>query len=141
MNIIFFKLGVLHPNKNQARKKLFLKSPKGRRPSFVTTTPAYFQRVVKHTVRSPAQLRFDLQVVKYLVGSNLAFNHVNGAAFQEFVKYLDPKVHVTSARTMARSKLPLLNKLVKEAVTNKIISDLKDLADGIAFTTDLWSSK
>jgi hypothetical protein len=126
---------VSRPNKRPTR------SPKGRRPKFVTTTPAYFVRVVKHNVRSPAQLKFDLAVMKYLTRSNLAFNHVNEPAFKEFVKYLDPKVHVKSSRTFARSKLPLLFKLVKEAVTNKIEADLKENAAGVAFTTDLWSSK
>ena len=128
------------PNQRPART-LFHKSPKGSRPSFVTTTPAYFIKVVKHNVRSPAQLKFDLAVIKYLARANLAFNHVNEPAFREFVKYLDPKVHVKSSRTFARSKLPLLFKLVKEAVTNKIEADLKDNSVGVAFTTDLWSSK
>nr|XP_047138988.1 uncharacterized protein LOC124814927 [Hydra vulgaris] len=132
---------VVYPNKRQTRKKLFRKLPIGGRASFVTTTPPYFQRIVKHNVRSPVQLKFDLAVMKYLAGSNLAFNHVNEAAFRNFVKYLDPKFHVKSARSMVRAKFSLLNRLVKEAVTNKIVTDLKDNAVGVAFTTDLWSSK
>ncbi len=129
------------PNKSTARKKLFLKTPKGSRPSYVTTTPAYFQRVVKHNVRSPVQLKFDLAVIKYLARCNLSFNHVNQPGFQEFVKYLDPKLHVKSARTFARSKLPLLYRLVKEAVTTKIQTDLKEHAVGVSFSTDMWTSK
>jgi hypothetical protein len=132
---------MVHPNKRTTRRKLFIKTSKGARPSYVTTTPSYFQRVVKHNVRSPVQLRFDLAVIKYLASCNLSFNHVNLPGFQEFVKYLDPKLHVKSSRTFARSKLPLLYKLVKEAVTNKVLDDLKENPGGLALTTDLWSSK
>jgi len=133
---------VVRPNKRMPKpKRLFLKSPKGSRPSFVTTTPAYFIRVVKHNIRSPAQLKFDLAVMEYLATTNLSFNHVNNPGFHKFVKKLDPKMHIKSARTFARSKLPLLYKQVQEAVTDKIVKDLKDNAVGVAFTTDMWSSK
>jgi len=50
-------------------------------------------------------------------------------------------MHIKSARTFARSKLPLLYKQVQEAVTDKIVKDLKDNAVGVAFSTDMWSSK
>ena len=73
--------------------------------------------------------------------TNLAFNHVNNPGFHKFVKKLDPKFHIKSARTFVRSKLPLLYKLVTEAVTNKIVKDLKEGAVGVAFTTDMWSSR
>jgi len=140
-DILLLNLGAVHTNKRTSRRKFFQKTPKGTRPSFVTTMPAYFQRVVKHGVRSPVQLKFDLAIMKYLASCNLSFNHVNQPGFQEFVKYLDPKMHVKSARTFARSKLPLLFKLVKEAVTIKIQTDLKKNLGGLAFSTDMWSSK
>jgi hypothetical protein len=110
------------------------------KPVFVTTTPAYFQRVVKHNSRSPVQLKFDLAVMKYLASTSLSFNHVDTEGFRQFVKYLDPKMHVKSSRTFSRAKLPLLYKIVKAGVANKLETDLKDPV-GVALTTDMWSSK
>ncbi len=127
-------LGSSQPSKKNRKKT---KS----KPGFVTTAPVYFQRVTKHGVRSPAQLKFDLEIMKYLASTNLSFNHVNSEGFKQFVKYLDPNMHVKSARTFARAKLPLLYKIVREGVTNKLEMDLKDCAVGFGLTTDLWSSK
>jgi hypothetical protein len=103
-------------------------------------TPQVFRKVVKHNVRSVAQLKFDMEVTKYLVSTGLPFSHVNHAGFHSFIKYLDPKYIIKNNRTFMRSKLPLLYKIVKEAVEIKLSQDLED-CKGVCFTTDLWSSR
>lgn len=56
------------------------------------------------------------------------------------ITYSQPK-HSTFINTVNfRSKLPLLYKLVKEAVDIKLDRDLDD-CPGVSFTTDLWSSR
>jgi hypothetical protein len=125
-------------HKNPA-KKLFNNS----RGSAATklAIPVYFQKKLKHNARAPAQLKFDLAVIKYLASCNLSFNHVNLPGFIEFIKFLDPKYHVKSSRTFSRAKLPLLYRLCKQSVTKKIQNDLSEDTLGVALTTDCWSSK
>lgn len=96
--------------------------------------------VVKHNAQSSVQLKFDLEVMKLLVRCNLPFSLVNTHGLRDFVAYLDPKMHLKDQRTFARSKLPLLYYNVKKAVEEKLAKDLDGLA-GVAFTTDLWSSR
>ena len=103
-------------------------------------TPQVFRKVVKHNVRSVPQLKFDMEVTKYLVSTGLPFSHVNHQGFHSFIKYLDPKYIIKNNRTFMRSKLPLLYKIVKEAVEIKLSQDLED-CKGVCFTTDLWSSR
>lgn len=103
-------------------------------------TPQVFRKVVKHNVRSVPQLKFDMEVTKYLVSTGLPFAHVNHQGFHKFIKFLDPKYIVKNNRTFMRAKLPLLYKIVKEAVEIKLSNDLED-STGVCFTTDLWSSR
>ena len=86
------------------------------------------------------QLKFDMDVMEYLVSSNLAFNHVNTAGFQTFVRKLDPKLHVKDKSTFSRAKLPLLFRNVQKAVTKMLNKDLEN-STGVCFTTDIWSSR
>lgn len=122
-------------NHAKAAKKLIFSTPASSRPE----TPSAF-RVVKYSIRDPKQLKFDMQVMKYLATTTLSFHHVSLLGFQDFVKEFDPRLHVKSARTFSRSKLPLLYKIVKEAVDKKIEADIHHTPCA-AFTTDMWTSR
>ncbi len=103
-------------------------------------TPVAFRQVIKHNSRHPVQLKFDVQVMRYFATTSLAFNHANTEGFHTFVKYLDPKLHIKSDRTLARSKLPLLYKNVQNAIARRLEIDLAETS-GVGFTTDIWTSK
>ena len=120
---------------NVAKKLLFSTPSTSTRPE----APSVF-RVVKYNTRDPKQLKFDMQVMKYLATTSLSFHHVSLQGFQEFVKSFDPRLHIKSPRTFSRSKLPLLYKIVKEAVDKKIEADIHH-TPGLALTTDFWSSR
>ncbi len=120
---------------SKAAKKLVFATPSSSRPE----TPSAFQ-VVKYGMRDPKQLKFDMQVMKYLASTMLSFHHVSLLGFQEFVKDFDPRLHIKSPRTFSRSKLPLLYKIVKEAVDKKIEADIHH-TPCVAFTTDMWTSR
>ena len=122
-------------NHSKAAKRLIFATPTSSRPE----TPSAF-RVVKYGIRDPKQLKFDMQVMKYLATTTLSFHHVSLQGFQEFVRDFDPRLHVKSARTFSRSKLPLLYKIVKEAVDKKIEADIHH-TPCVAFTTDTWTSR
>jgi hypothetical protein len=126
---------VVDPEHFSVAKKLLFSTPSISKPE----TPSVF-RVVKYNIRDPKQLKFDMQVMKYLATTSLSFNHVSLQGFQEFVKSFDPRLHVKSPRTFSRSKLPLLYKIVKEAVDKKIEADIHH-TPGIGLTTDFWSSR
>ena len=57
-------------------------------------TPNVFRKVVKHNIRSNPQLKFDMEVTKFIVSTGQPFSIVNNPGFHSFVKYLDPKVIV-----------------------------------------------
>jgi len=103
-------------------------------------SPSVFRQVIKYNMTDKRQLRFDLEVMKFLASSNLPFNLVETEGFQNLIKFLDPRLNVKSSRTFARSKLPLLYKNVKTAVDKHLEEELPSCA-GVAFTTDLWSSR
>ena len=113
-------------------------TPKSPRFSNLLDTP--FNRYLKLDIRSKAQLKFDLEVTKFLVQANLPFNLVSTKAFTDFVHSIDKKFHIKNPTTFSKAKLPLLYKQVKEAVTLKMNKDLSG-TNGIAFTSDVWSSR
>jgi hypothetical protein len=99
-----------------------------------------FRQVIKFNNQDKKQLQFDMEVMKFIALSNLSFNIVSSEGFIGLIKFLEPRYHVKSHRTFARSKLPLLYSNVKEAVDFKLQEELPS-CDGVAFTTDLWSSR
>ena len=99
-----------------------------------------FNRFLKIDCRSKAQLKFDLDVTKFLVQANLPFNLVSTSAFQQFVHSIDKKFHIKNPTTFSKAKLPLLYKQVKDAVQLKMKKELSG-TNGIAFTSDMWSSR
>ena len=99
-----------------------------------------FNRFLKLDIRSKAQLKCDLEITKFLVAANLPFNLVSTQAFKDLVAFFDKKYHVKNHTTFSKAKLPLLYKQVKEAVTLKMKKELPG-TNGIAFTSDFWSSR
>ena len=61
-------------------------------------------------------------------------------AFKNFIASLDRKFHIKNPTTFSKAKLPLLYKQVKDAVTLKMKKELPGTG-GIAFTSDMWSSR
>ena len=60
--------------------------------------------------------------------------------FINFVRKLDPKLHVKDKSTFSRAKLPLLYRNVKSAVTKKLDKELEGCT-AVSFTTDIWTSR
>jgi hypothetical protein len=94
----------------------------------------------KVQVRSKQQLRFDMAVTRYFVKCGLPFSHASQEGFHEFMEELDRKFHIKNPTTYTRAKLPLLYKQVQKAVMDAIKKDMVGTV-GIAFTTDLWTSR
>ena len=109
-------------------------------PRFASLLDTPFNRYLKLDIRSKAQLKFDLDVTKFLVQANLPFNLVSTKAFTDFVQSIDKKFHIKNPTTFSKAKLPLLYKQVKEAVTLKMKKELCGTS-GIGFTSDMWSSR
>jgi hypothetical protein len=65
-------------------------------------SPSVFRQVIKYNMTDKRQLRFDLEVMKFLASSNLPFNLVETEGFQNLIKFLDPRLNVKSSRTFAR---------------------------------------
>ena len=101
-----------------------------------------FGRYLKVDIRSKAQLKFDMDVLKYLVKSNLPFNHVKSEGFIDFLQCTADtrKYHIKNPSTYSRAKLPLLYRQVKQLVIEKIAKDLPGTT-GFSFTADMWSSR
>ena len=111
-------------------------------PSPPATPFGSFGRYLKVDIRSKAQLKFDMDVLKYLVKSNLPFNHVKSQGFIDFLQCTADtrKYHIKNPSTYSRAKLPLLYRQVKQLVTEKIAKDLPGTT-GFSFTADMWSSR
>ena len=79
-------------------------------PSPPATPFGSFGRYLKVDIRSKAQLKFDMDVLKYLVKSNLPFNHVKSQGFIDFLQCTADtrKYHIKNPSTYSRAKLPLL---------------------------------
>ena len=96
---------------------------------------------IKAQPRGPDQLKFDMEVTKYLVQGNLAFHHVQTKAFKDFCANTELKRYtIKNPTTYSKAKLPLLYKQVKTGVRAKIQSDMPGTT-GFALTADLWSSR
>ena len=109
-------------------------------PNFKSILDTPFNRYLKLDIRSKAQLKFDLEVTKFLVQANLPFNLVSTQAFKNFIASLDRKFHIKNPTTFSKAKLPLLYKQIKDAVTLKMKKELPGTV-GIAFTSDMWISR
>ena len=112
-------------------------------PLYPPATPfGSFGRYLKVDIRSKAQLKFDMDILKYLVQSNLPFNHVKSQGFIDFLQCTADtrKYHIKNPSTYSRAKLPLLYRQVKQLVTEKIDKDLPGTT-GFSFTADMWSSR
>ena len=111
-------------------------------PSPSATPFGNFGRCLKVDIRSKAQLKFDMQVLIYLVHSNLPFDHVKSQGFIDFLQCTADtrKFHIKNPSTYSRAKLPLLYRQVKQLVSEKIVKDLPGTT-GFSFTADIWSSR
>ena len=91
--------------------------------------------------RSPGQLKFDIEVTKYIVNGNLSFNHVRSRAFKDFCgNTLLRTFWIKNPTTYSKAKVPLLYRQVKAAVNLQIKHDLPHTT-GFAFSADAWTSR
>ena len=105
-----------------------------------TFSNIFFSTYTKYKTYDSKQLRWDLEIIKFIARNNLPFNIVNTQATKDLFKFADPKLTLKSATTFSRFKLPLLYENVKFAV-DKILSEELPDSGGMAVSTDLWASR
>ncbi|XP_021702767.1 zinc finger BED domain-containing protein 1-like [Aedes aegypti] len=94
----------------------------------------------KYAQNSQAQLKADMDITIFLVTTNQPFSLVEEPGFKRFVESMDPRIIVKNKSTYTRSKCPQLLENVKQAVEKILQNDLP-FCDGIAFTSDTWTSR
>ena len=121
--------------------------PSGTQKSGKTETPLQimkqgYMKGLNIPPRCPQHLKFDMALTQYIAEGNLAFNHLQSAAFKNLCKNI-PELRMYTVKnpsTFSRAKLPLLYEQVHDKVDAMIKKDLKGTT-GFAFTSDLWSSR
>ena len=104
------------------------------------TIPDCFVRNQKYTSQDPKQLKFDLDLTKFVCKLGLPFEVLDNEGAQEFIDEVNSKFTVKTATTFRRQKLPILYEKVKEELQKKFDKDFPELS-GVSFTTDIWTSR
>ena len=91
----------------------------------------------QHTPNSEAQIKFDLDVMAFLVNSNLHYSFVETKGFQHFVSVTNQNYNVKSPRTMSKRIAPLLHKNLEKALQEVLEKELPD-CHNVAFTFIDW---
>ncbi len=91
----------------------------------------------QHTPNSEAQIKFDLDVMAFLVNSNLHYSFVETKGFQHFVSVTNQNYNVKSPRTMSKRIAPLLHKNLEKALQEVSEKELPD-CHNVAFTFIDW---
>lgn len=95
---------------------------------------------VKYNKDSNFQRRADLDLAIYFVTGNKPFNEIESEPFRRLIASMNPKVTVKSKSALTKRLVPLLHRNLKEAMEKILAKDLPDLG-GVAFTSDIWSSR
>jgi hypothetical protein len=103
-------------------------------------SPQGMDRFRKYASGDKRQLKFDMALTKLLATLPLPFNLVETEQFQEFIATICPRVTVKSETTFRKSKLPRLYDQMKAQLDKKLSEDMAGCA-GVAFSTDLWTSR
>ena len=91
----------------------------------------------QHTPNSEAQIKFDLDVMAFLVNSKLHYSFVETKGFQHFVSVTNQNYNVKSPRTMSKRIAPLLHKNLEKALQEVLEKELPD-CHNVAFTFIDW---
>ena len=91
----------------------------------------------RYTPNSQAQRKFDLDVMAFLVNSNLHYSFVETKGFQHFVSVTNQKYNVKSSRTMSKQIAPLLHKKLNKAMHEVLQKELPE-CHNVAFTYNTW---
>jgi hypothetical protein len=91
----------------------------------------------QHTPNSEAQIKFDLDVMAFLVNSNLHYSFVETKGFQHFVSVTNQNYNVKSPRTMSKRIAPLLHKNLEKALQEVLEKELPD-CHNVVFTFIDW---
>ncbi|XP_065682346.1 uncharacterized protein LOC136086280 isoform X1 [Hydra vulgaris] len=105
-----------------------------------TTIESCIIKNQKYGLNDPKQLKFDLDLTKFICKLGLPFEILDNEGAQEFIDEVNSKFTVKSASTFRRQKLPMLYEKVKEGLQIKFLKDFPEVT-GVSFTTDLWTSR
>ena len=79
-------------------------------------------------------------VTKWVITNNLPFSMVDSEAFLSIMKQATKgKYNPVSSRSLSRTRIPQLYQFISDHV-KKIVDEEKLNLDGVAFTTDIWTS-
>ena len=93
---------------------------------------------IKYNPDSDIQKKFDLEVMAFLVNSNLHYSFVETKGFRHFVAVTNPQYNIRSNRSMSKRMTGLLFKNLEKAMQFVLEAELPD-CHNVAFTYSEWT--
>ena len=98
------------------------------------------RQVQKYDGDSPRQKDLEAAVVEWMCFANVPFSMMDNKMWRVMMEKFDPKFICRSRSTYSRDRVPALYADLRKEVDAALDKDLGG-QDGIAFTSDLWTSR
>jgi len=99
-----------------------------------------FTQVKKWPPQSEQQLEFDTVLTLSLALMNLPFHIIGSDGFKMLMNYLCPRANLKNPTTLAKFKLPMVYKNLRNDVKRQVEKDIPH-CNLAAFTTDGWTAR